>query len=154
MTGIWPIVGVGAVTWRGPDLVLLVRRGQPPQAGEWSLPGGRVEAGESLREALAREVKEETGLKIAIEGLIDVVDFLERDNSGAPTAHYVLVDFNAQWVSGEPCAASDVSECRWFSPTEALERVSWDETRRIIRASGRAIWSSDPGANAPSSRAG
>lgn len=133
MADIRPTVGVGAVVWRGPDEVLLVRRGQPPRLGEWSLPGGKVEIGETLREALTREVMEETGIVIAIEELIDVVDFLERDNSGALTAHYVLIDFNARWASGEPSTASDVSECGWFSLEEALACVDWDETRRIIR---------------------
>ncbi len=135
-----PVVGVGGVIWRGPDQVLLVRRGQEPRLGEWSLPGGRVEVGEALRQALAREVAEETGLAIAIEGLIDVVDFVERDAGGGVSVHYVLIDFSARWTSGEPHAGSDASECTWLSPAEAIARVSWDETRRIIGLSARQLW--------------
>ncbi|MBV8799505.1 MAG: NUDIX hydrolase [Alphaproteobacteria bacterium] len=135
-----PIVAVGAVIWRGPERVLLVRRGQPPRIGEWSIPGGRVEMGERLMEALAREVLEETGLTIATGELIDVVDFMERDADGAVDAHFVLIDFSARWTRGEPHAGSDVSECAWFLPAEAIARVSWEETRRIIRLSARQLW--------------
>ncbi|HEX3653079.1 MAG TPA: NUDIX hydrolase [Rhizomicrobium sp.] len=135
-----PVVAVGAVVWRGPERLLLVRRGQAPRLGEWSIPGGRVELGESLREALVREVAEETGLMVAVEGLIDTVDFVERDGDGAVTTHYVLIDFSARWISGEASPASDVTECGWFAPAEALARVSWEETRRIIRTSARQLW--------------
>jgi 8-oxo-dGTP diphosphatase len=135
-----PVVAVGAVVWQGPERLLLVRRGRAPRLGEWSIPGGRVELGESAREALAREVAEETGLTISVGGLIDVVDFVERDASGVVSAHYVLIDFSARWVSGKASPASDVSECGWFAPAEALAHVSWDETRRIIRTSARDLW--------------
>jgi 8-oxo-dGTP diphosphatase len=140
-----PVAAVGAVVWRGREQLLLVRRGQPPRAGEWSIPGGRLEAGERLREALVREVAEETGLTVTIERLIDVVDFMESDAGGALSAHYLLIDFSARWIAGEACAASDVAECGWFSPEEALKRVNWDETRRIIRESARQLWQIEAG---------
>ncbi|MFL6690493.1 MAG: NUDIX hydrolase [Alphaproteobacteria bacterium] len=140
-----PVVAVGAVVWRGPEQLLLVRRGQPPRAGEWSIPGGRVEAGETLREALVREVAEETGLRIAIDKLIDVVDLVERDAAGTLTGHYLLIDFSARWIAGGARAASDVAECGWLSPAEALKRVNWDETRRIIRESARRLWQIEAG---------
>lgn len=135
-----PVVGVGAVIWREPDRLLLVRRGQPPRLGEWSIPGGRVEAGETVREALVREVTEETGLSIEVAALIDVVDLIDRDREGALTCHYALVDFSAHWRSGEAHPASDVAACGWFRPAEALDRVGWAGTRRIIRASARQMW--------------
>jgi 8-oxo-dGTP diphosphatase len=140
MAGDGPIVAVGAVVWRGPGQLLLVRRGQPPKAGEWSIPGGRVEPGERLREALMREIREETGLAVHLAGLIDVAEFIERDEAGVTAAHFVLVDFSTDWVSGDACAASDVAECGWFDPRDALARIEWEETRRIIRLSARQRW--------------
>lgn len=143
MAKAWPVVAVGAVVWQGPERLLLIQRGQPPKQGEWSLPGGRVEAGESVRQALAREVAEEAAIAIRIERLLDVVDFLEHDNDGKLVAHYVLVDFSAHWESGMLAAGSDANACRWVSPAEALSLVHWDETRRIIRASTQAMWNID-----------
>lgn len=134
-----PIVAVGAVLWRGPDHLLLVRRGTRPRQGEWSIPGGRVEAGETLHAALTREIEEETSVTVSIEGLIDVAELVERED-GAVTAHFVLIDFSADWRSGEAVAGGDAAECRWFPPAEALARVSWEETRRIIRKSAQHRW--------------
>ena len=138
-----PRIGVGAVIWRGPDAMLLVRRGKQPRLGEWSLPGGGVEPGETLREALAREVAEETGLSIEIGDLIDVVDLIVRDGDGAIGFHYVLADFSAHWRGGEAVAASDITDCKWVSPEVALTMVDWDETGRIIRLSAKRVWGRD-----------
>jgi 8-oxo-dGTP diphosphatase len=135
-----PIVAVGAVIWRGAEEVLLIRRGQAPRLGEWSIPGGRVQGGETLRGALQREVSEETGLIVRVAGLIDAVDFIERDEAGSVTAHLVLIDFNALWEHGDTLAGGDAVECGWFSSGEALARVSWEETRRMIRLSAHAMW--------------
>ncbi len=132
-----PRIGVGAVIWRGRDGLLLVRRGKEPRLGQWSLPGGSVEPGETLRQALAREVAEETGLAIDIGDLIDVVDAIGTD------FHYVIVDFSARWRSGEAVAASDITDCKWVSPHEAQKTVAWDETRRIIRLSAKRVWGLD-----------
>jgi 8-oxo-dGTP diphosphatase len=137
---IGPKIGVGAVIWRGADAVLVVRRGKEPRLGEWSLPGGGVEPGETLRQALSREVAEETGLAIEIGELIDVADAIMRDAAGALAFHYVLADFSAHWRGGEAVAASDILECKWVSPDEAIKLVNWDETRRIIRLSAKRVW--------------
>ena len=132
-----PIIGVGAVIWNEKNEIVLIRRGSEPRLGEWSIPGGRLEWGESLREALLREVREETGLDIEIGGLIDVVDLVTRDESGSIHHHYVLIDFATRYVSGELCAASDAAEARWV-PYAGIGRYPlWTETRRIIDASAR-----------------
>src|SRR6476660_5412765 len=90
-----PIVGVGAVIWRG-DAVLLIRRGQPPRVGQWSLPGGAQHLGETLAEAVSREVHEETGLTLVDLRLLTTVDLIERDPDGRVRYHYTLVDFSAE----------------------------------------------------------
>ena len=132
-----PIVGVGAVIWNDRDEIVLIRRGQEPRRGEWSIPGGRLEWGESVRDALLREVREETGLTVEIARLIDVVDSVSREAAGAVTHHYVLIDFSARYVSGELSAGTDAAEARWV-PFAALREYSlWTETRRIIETARR-----------------
>ena len=114
--------------------VLLIRRGQAPRQGQWNIPGGKLEWGERLREALQREILEETGLVVEIERLIDVVDLLTRDAAGEIIGHYVLIDFKAIHVSGELRAGSDATEARWVDPATLDEYALWDETRRVIAA--------------------
>ncbi len=123
-----PVPAVGVVCLRGDD-VLLIRRGTPPRQGEWSLPGGRLEPGERLADAALRELREETGVDAELIGLIDVVDGLFPEAG----RHYVLIDYAAIWTSGEPVAGDDAAEAVFFPLEEALQRVDWSETRRIIR---------------------
>src|SRR4051812_29270883 len=110
-----PIVGVGAVVWNDRGEIVLIRRGQEPRLGEWSIPGGRLEWGESVREAIIREVQEETGLDVEIDGLIDVVDSVTRNASDEVVRHYVLIDFLARPVGGALRAGSDAAEARWVA---------------------------------------
>ena len=124
-----PIPAVGVVCLRG-DEVLLIRRGTPPRLGEWSLPGGRIEPGESVRAAALRELREETGVEARLIGLIDVVDGVFPDAG----RHYVLIDFAAEWLSGEPTAGDDAADAAFVPVVEALALVAWSETRRIIEA--------------------
>ena len=123
-----PVPAVGVVCLRG-EAVLLIRRGTPPRQGEWSLPGGRIEPGERAVDAALRELREETGVEAEITGLVDVVDGLFPEAG----RHYVLIDYAARWLSGEPVAGDDASEAR-FVPLDQVETlIDWSETRRIIR---------------------
>jgi 8-oxo-dGTP diphosphatase len=136
MTGLLPtpVPAVGVVCLRG-DSVLLIRRGTPPRLGEWSLPGGRIDPGERAVDAALRELREETGVEAEITGLIDVVDGLFPEAG----RHYVLIDYAARWVSGEPVAGDDALEARFVALDEIESLIEWSETRRIIRlaAAGR-----------------
>ncbi len=123
-----PAPCVGVVCLRDGE-VLLIRRGRPPKQGEWSLPGGRIEPGERAMEAALRELREETGVEAEITGLIDVVDGIFPEAG----RHYVLIDYAARWLAGEPVAGDDAVEAR-FAPLGEIEPlVGWDETRRVIR---------------------
>jgi 8-oxo-dGTP diphosphatase len=133
-----PIAAVGVVCFRG-EHILLVRRGAPPLENAWSLPGGRIEWGERASEAALRELNEETGCSAELVGLIDVVDaiFTRRSDGDSPWGHYVLIDYAARWINGEPKGADDAREARFFSPGELAALDLWSETRRIIDAGRR-----------------
>jgi len=120
-----PTPGAGVVCLRGGE-VLLVKRGKPPRLGEWSIPGGRQEMGETIAQAALRELAEETGVAAELLGLIDVVDAFSGDRQ------MVLIDFAARWIAGEPVAGDDAADARFFPIAEALALVGWSETRRII----------------------
>ena len=122
-----PVPAVGVVCLRG-DEVLLIRRGTPPRQGEWSLPGGRIEPGERATDAALRELLEETGVEARILGLIDVVDGIFPDAG----RHYVLIDYVAEWIAGEPVAGDDATEAAFHSREAAMAAVAWSETRRVI----------------------
>ncbi|CAL1692299.1 hypothetical protein MMB232_02464 [Brevundimonas subvibrioides] len=122
-----PVPAVGVVCVQG-DRVLMIRRGTPPRIGQWSLPGGRIEPGEKAVEAALRELREETGVSARILGLIDVVDGIFADEG----RHYVLIDYVARWIAGEPVAGDDAVEAVFMPVEAALASVTWDETRRII----------------------
>lgn len=112
-----PIVGVGAVVVRD-GAVLLVQRAGEPLKGQWTLPGGAVELGETLTEALQRELREETGLEVRVLDLIEVFERIHRDPDGTPRYHYVLIDYLCQPVDGTARAGSDVSAVAWAHPVE------------------------------------
>ena len=127
-----PVPTVGVVCLKG-DQVLLIRRGQPPRLNQWSLPGGRLEWGETLQVAALRELKEETGVDAELLGLLDVVDGVFPARPGGEiTRHYVLIDYAARWAGGEPVAGDDAAEARFVSRDDAMALVEWDETRRVI----------------------
>jgi len=127
-----PVPAVGIVCFKGAD-VLLIRRGTKPMVGEWSLPGGRIEFGETAEAAALRELKEETGVTARLAGLVDVVDaiFTSR-RSGDVMRHFLLVDYAAVWISGEAVAGDDAGHAEWISPDRLAGLALWDETLRVI----------------------
>lgn len=126
-----PLIGVGVVVFKD-DRVLLIRRGKPPREGQWSLPGGRQRLGETVAEAARREVAEEAGIEIEVDGLIDVVDSITRDDAGAVQYHYTLVDVLAAWRAGKARPGHDAAAVVWADPADLARYDLWDETRRII----------------------
>lgn len=127
-----PIPGVGVVV-RKDNHVLLIRRGNPPRQGDWGLPGGVLEIGETWRDAAVREVREECGIEIALGEIIDVVDIIVRDDAERAQYHYAIVDFVADYTRGDLRAASDVLDARWVSPDELLKFELPAMTRKVIR---------------------
>ena len=125
-----PIIGVGAVILDR-DRVLLIERGQTPLKGEWSLPGGALELGETLEEGIRREVLEETGLIIAPVVIVEVFDRISRDASGRVQYHYVLVDYLCRVVGGQLACAMDAADARWAARGE-LDAIA-PFTAEVIR---------------------
>ena len=110
----WPKLGVSASIWRD-GKVLLVQRAKPPK-GIWAFPGGHVEAGETLQQAAARELLEETGMTAEFRGLLGVYDVIRRDAAGLLTVHYVIASYIGVAGPGDPVAASDAAAVTWADP--------------------------------------
>jgi len=130
-----PIVGVGAVIIdRG--RVLLVKRGSPPMLGQWTIPGGVVELGETLRSAAEREAQEETGLTVQVGEVIEVIDRILPGDDGRTQFHYVLVDFLCSVVQGEARAGSDAADVAWAAENELekfkLEKKALEVIRKAV----------------------
>lgn len=130
-----PIVAVGGVVCRE-DQVLLIKRGTDPGKGTWSIPGGVVRLGESLREAVVREVREETGLDVEAVEQLGTVERIERDQ-GRVRFHYVIVDYACRVKGGTPKAGSDANDIRWFALGEleplGLSREALTIVERALR---------------------
>jgi 8-oxo-dGTP diphosphatase len=112
---------------------VLVRRGYPPLAGEWSIPGGVLEVGETLRQAAVREALEETGLTVEVGELLGVYDRILRDADERTRYHYVLIDFLCRRIAGEFQAGDDAAEARWFTRGELGELPLPEDTADVIR---------------------
>ncbi|QCI68030.1 NUDIX hydrolase [Phreatobacter stygius] len=112
-----PIAATIAVVLRD-DAVLLVRRANPPDAGRWGFPGGKIEAGETIAQAATRELLEETAVQAEAEDVLTAVDAFDHDAAGALRQHFILVAVLCRWTAGEPVAGDDALEARWIAMTE------------------------------------
>ena len=131
-----PVVGVGAVILDGYQILLEQRKNEPSK-GKWSVPGGLVELGESLEDAIVREVKEETGLDVYEPRLLDVVNYVSYGERGGVMYHYVIVDYLVTVRSGKPKAASDAAALKWV-PFNELELYDLTESFRRFFERNRA----------------
>jgi 8-oxo-dGTP diphosphatase len=127
-----PIVGIGVVVWHG-DRVLLVKRDKPPRRGQWSLPGGAQQLGETLAEAARREVKEEVALEIELGEIVATLDLIEHDPDRRVRYHYTLIDFTAEAASAVLRPGSDAADARWFTLSQIETLGLWSETVRVIK---------------------
>jgi 8-oxo-dGTP diphosphatase len=136
-----PIIGVGAVVI-AQGRIVLVRRAHEPLKGEWNLPGGGVELGETLQEACSREVLEETGLEVRVGAVIEVFDRITRDARGEVEYHFVLVDYLCRVVGGTLGAGSDASEIALADPFD-LDTYGLNEKARQVIERGMALLSEE-----------
>jgi 8-oxo-dGTP diphosphatase len=127
-----PVVGVGGVVI-AEGRVLLIRRGSPPLEGQWSIPGGTLECGETLLEGVRRELLEETSIEVRVGELIEVFERIFPDDAGKPMYHFVILDYLCERIRGEARAGSDVTDVAW-AKEEELEKYALTPTAtRVIR---------------------
>lgn len=115
------------------DMLLLVKRAKEPQKGMWTFPGGSVELGEYVADAVCREVREETALEVRPIGVVACVDYIETDEAGEVVWHYLIVDIICEWVSGEPVASGDVEAVRWVGADQLDESTHSEETISVAK---------------------
>ncbi|MGB5987619.1 MAG: NUDIX hydrolase [Desulfobacterales bacterium] len=128
-----PRPAVGAVVFKD-SCVLLVRRGKAPALGQWAIPGGRIELGETLGQAAEREIREETGIIIRAKAPIYAFDAIERDDQGDVRFHYVIVDLAADFVGGDLLCGDDALEARWVSAGEFGQLRVNSATRHLLHS--------------------
>ncbi len=130
-----PLPSCHALVRRG-DQVLLVQRARPPFSGYLSLPGGGVELGETVEEALIREVAEETGFDVRITRFLGYANAIDRDAQARVQWHYVIFYFEAEIVGGEGGAGDDAAALKWLTPAEARSFPRTDSVERCFRWAG------------------
>lgn len=131
-----PVPAAAGVVFRGED-VLLVKRRQPPNRGRWSVPGGSVEEGETVEAAAAREVLEETSVRVRPVRVLTVVDLVERDEAGRVRFHYATVEVLCEYVGGEPVPDSDADNARWIPVRELHDYDVTETALRVIQTALR-----------------
>lgn len=129
-----PIVGVGGVVIHN-ERALLIRRGSAPLEGEWSIPGGMLEIGETLLEGVQRELLEETAIEVKVLDLIEVFERVTRDEAGQLKYHFVILDYLCEAVRGEAQAGSDVTDVAWARESELSEYSLTPTAARVIQKS-------------------
>jgi mutator protein MutT len=127
-----PLVGVGGVVISS-GRALLIRRRTPPLEGEWSIPGGMLEVGETLIEAVRRELSEETGIEVRVLDLIEVFERISLDAAGKPKYHFVIVDYLCEALSGDARAGSDATDVAWASEAELAKYSLAPTATRVIQ---------------------
>jgi ADP-ribose pyrophosphatase YjhB (NUDIX family) len=135
-----PLVGVAAVVFDGAGRVLLVQRGREPRKGSWGLPGGLIDVGEALLDAVRREVREETGLEIAVRELLTAFEPIYRDAEGRVEYHYVVLDYWATVEAGEAAPGDDAAAVAWAATdADALSPFALAEpTARVVAMAAAA----------------
>ena len=127
-----PVLGVGALIFDAQNRILLIERGGEPLKGWWSLPGGVLETGETLADGVRREVKEETGLIVEPEQMVEVFERIMRDAEGRPEYHYVLIDYICRVTGGSLAPADDCADARWTSRQECGDLRITEGTLSVI----------------------
>jgi len=127
-----PVVGVGGVVIAD-GRALLIRRGNPPLEGEWSIPGGTLEVGEMLLDAVRRELAEETGIEVRVGDLIEVFERIFPDGEGQPKYHFVILDYLCEAVRGTARAGSDVTDVAWAAESELQKYLLTPTATRVIK---------------------
>jgi 8-oxo-dGTP diphosphatase len=128
-----PLVGVGVAVFNAAGQVLLVQRGRPPRQGQWGLPGGLIDLGERLEDAARREVWEECGVEVAIGTLVTAFEPIEWDDAGRVEYHYVVLDYWAHYLRGEPVAQDDAAAVRWVDLEGMVQLPVSETTQDVIR---------------------
>lgn len=127
-----PLAGVGGVVI-AEGRALLIRRGSPPLEGQWSIPGGMLELGETLVEGVQRELAEETGIDVRVLDLIEVFERIDLDSRGKPQYHFVILDYLCEKVGGALRAGSDVTDAAWAAPSQLAQYSLAPAATRVIR---------------------
>ncbi|MEM2872960.1 MAG: NUDIX hydrolase [Nitrososphaerales archaeon] len=127
-----PMVGVGALIKKN-NSVLLVKREHEPGKGRWSLPGGLVNLGEKISDAIKREVEEEVGLKVDVIKIVDVFDSIEHDDKGRVRFHYVIVGFMVKVIEGKVRGSKEASQVKWFKADELKDLEMTNTTRKLLK---------------------